>query len=242
MIRLESTQELARAADAFGDAAFAERLRRTARETAREIMDRFVQPDGLVLEALSGDYAPVDTLFGRFINPGHTLEDMWFVIHHASRENDPRTARRAAGVARAVCRVGWDAQYGGFPQFLDRSGRPPEGRVEPGLESHPMMVKLRALWDKKLWWTHSEALYALLLSYEVTREEWALEEYGRVHEYAFRTFPNPDRATGEWIQIRDRQGRPEDTVVALPVKDPMHILRAFLHTLGVLGRLESDGR
>jgi N-acylglucosamine 2-epimerase len=55
-----------------------------------------------------------------------------------------------------------------------------------------------------------------------------------MHEYTFSTFPNPDKSVGEWIQIRDRQGGPEQALVALPVKDPMHIIRAFLFAINVL--------
>ena len=35
----------------------------------------------------------------------------------------------------------------------------------------------------------------------------------------------------EWLQVRDRNGRPLDRVVALPVKDPFHIARALLLVL-----------
>lgn len=41
-------------------------------------------------------------------------------------------------------------------------------------------------------------------------------------------FPNTDKGIGEWIQIRDRFGQPEEKLVALPVKDPYHILRNML--------------
>jgi len=58
--------------------------------------------------------------------------------------------------------------------------------------------------------------------------------YGQAHEYVFRTFPNPDKAIGEWIQIRDRQGRPVEKTVALPVKDPFHILRNVLLIIELL--------
>ncbi|MBA7699205.1 hypothetical protein ES703_107895 [subsurface metagenome] len=42
---------------------------------------------------------------------------------------------------------------------------------------------------------------------------------------------------GEWIQIRNREGKPEDKVVALPVKDPYHITRAFMHLIKALERI-----
>ena len=41
-------------------------------------------------------------------------------------------------------------------------------------------------------------------------------------------FINPDRSIGEWIQILTREGRPQEKVVALPVKDPFHIIRNLL--------------
>jgi N-acylglucosamine 2-epimerase len=56
----------------------------------------------------------------------------------------------------------------------------------------------------------------------------------RVREYTLGTFPDPDGQ--EWIQIRSRDGRPLDEVVALPVKDPMHIARSLL----LVTALEAD--
>lgn len=238
---LEYCGELGRAAGRFGDAAFAEELARAARGFAAEIMDKFVQPDGLILEILDGNWQPTDTLLGRYVNPGHTLEDMWFVIHHALRVGDRRLVERAAEVARATCRAAWDAEFGGIPQFMDKSGGQPKGLVPPELEKSVMVGKVRTLWDKKLWWPHSEALYALLLIHEQTGQGWALDEYRRYHEYTFRTFPNPDRSVGEWIQIRDRRGAPEEAVVALPVKDPMHIARAYILIIECLKRLLGRG-
>ncbi|MGI9071817.1 MAG: AGE family epimerase/isomerase [Bryobacteraceae bacterium] len=35
-------------------------------------------------------------------------------------------------------------------------------------------------WDKKAWWPHTEALYALVLSYQLTGEQWCLEWYDKV--------------------------------------------------------------
>lgn len=67
---------------------------------------------------------------------------------------------------------------------------------------------------------------------------WAIQR-----TYTFDTFPNPDTEVGEWIQIRDRQGRPQNKVVALPVKDPFHVMRALILIVDLLDqhslRLES---
>jgi len=58
------------------------------------------------------------------------------------------------------------------------------------------------------------------------------ELYIKTHNYVFQTFPNHD--LGEWIQIRDRMGKPVEKVVALPVKDPYHIIRNFMLNLELL--------
>jgi N-acylglucosamine 2-epimerase len=243
MGRVENCKELARAADRFGDGDFASALRDRARQAMTDVMELFVQPDGVILEMVGEDYKPVDTLLGHYCNPGHTLEDMWFILQLAEELGDRDVIGRAAEVTKATCEKAWDHEVGGgIPQFMDReTGYRPEGKVPPGLEDAVMVQKLRTLWDKKLWWPHSEALYTLLLVYDLTAESWALDWYQKFHEYTFATFPNPDREVGEWIQIRDRAGQPEDAVVALPVKDPMHIVRAFQHAINTLERLVEKG-
>jgi len=52
-----------------------------------------------------------------------------------------------------------------------------------------------------------------------------------MHEYTFATFPEP---AGEWASIRNRDNTPIDKVVALPVKDPFHVPRAFMHIVRLL--------
>jgi N-acylglucosamine 2-epimerase len=166
---------------------------------------------------------------------------MWFILHQAMELGSCEIIARAAAVTRATCERAWDRECGGgIPQFMDRhTGRQPSGPIPPELAKAVMVWKVRNLWDKKLWWPHSEALYTLLLVHELTGEGWAMDWYRRFHEYTFKTFPNPDRRVGEWIQIRDRRGRPESAVVALPVKDPMHIARAFQHAINCLQRLSA---
>lgn len=237
---VEEAGELARAAERFNDP-YAADLKALAGQCQRELLDHFIRPEGLMLERLSPDYEELDTLYGRYVNPGHTLECMWFMIHQALRTGERDAIPRLAEVTRTTCRAAWDAAFGGgIPQFMDRDGGQPKGPLPPELRDHPMIVKLLTLWDKKLWWPHSEALYTLLLVHELTGETWPLDEYRRFHDYSFKTFPHPDPKVGEWIQIRNRRGEPEQAVVALPVKDPMHIVRAFLLIIKTLKRLTGE--
>ena len=75
---------------------------------------------------------------------------------------------------------------------------------------------------------HSETLYASLLFHAVTGDDKFMEIHDKVLDYVEKHFINPDRKTGEWIQILTREGLPQDKVVALPVKDPFHITRNLL--------------
>lgn len=77
-------------------------------------------------------------------------------------------------------------------------------------------------------------LYALMLAYELSGDADICGLYEKAHRYTFATFPHSDPVVGEWIQIRDRYGRPSDKVVALPVKDPFHILRNFFMAVELL--------
>jgi len=237
---LELAQELADVAVFFRDPA-AFRLAETARSSMHETLDVYVRPkERTLLEYVRMDGTPAwDEMLGSCCNPGHSLEDAWFIMHFAARVGDRAAIQAAADVVRWMTDRYWDAPFGGLPQFQHAQGGEPRGSVPPGNAADHMVVELRENWSNKLWWVHSEALYALILSFEHTRDQWFLDTYWKYHEYVFTTFPQPDPAIGEWIQIRDRAGRPEDKVVALPVKDPYHITRAFMHLLKSLQRINA---
>jgi len=234
MIMLNVSEELAEAMGALGDPARVD-VGRRADGYLREIMDHFVADD-LVHETIDTDNHIVpDTLLGRYVNPGHTLEDMWFVMHQALTRDDQDTIERAARIILRTLEVGWDQEHGGLCLFVDQEGGPPRGSTA-GLQDHPMVLKVENDWSDKLWWPHVEGLYATLLAFSQTGNRRLLEGYQRIRTYTFDTFPNPDTEVGEWIQIRDRQGRPQDKVVALPVKDPFHIIRALILIVELLGQ------
>ena len=121
--------------------------------------------------------------------------------------------------------------YGGLFRFVHKDGGKPRG-TEEGSTLEKLIIDT---WDMKLWWPHSEALYTTLLLYDITGKiKWA-NTYAKMEDYVFATFPNYDKTIGEWIQIRNRQGEPMEKVVALPVKDPFHIIRNFILIIRLLG-------
>ena len=138
----------------------------------RLVMDRFVRPQRRVLlEFLTRDYEELPGSEGTFVNPGHAIESMWFVMHWAQHRGDTETIARASEVLRWHLEAGWDREYGGIFLGIDAAG---------GIPFLPHS-------DKKMWWPHTEALYALLLAHRLTGESWCVEWYF----YSGREFCNP---------------------------------------------------
>jgi N-acylglucosamine 2-epimerase len=209
MIMTELSSELAQTA---GDA----NIERLADEYARRVM-RHVRPERrLLLEFLTSEYEELPPPEGTYVMPGHAIESMWFILHLARRRGDHDLIRSAAEVIRRHLEAGWDPECGGIFLGIDAEGRPP-------FLPHA---------DKKIWWPHTEALYALLLAHRLTGEAWCLDWYERVERWSFDHFPI--EGGGEWRQRLDRQGKPSSEVVALPVKDPFHLPRAAILILQLL--------
>ena len=191
-------------------------------EHANQVMTVFLRPEHKRLyEFVALDDSLMDTPPGQAVNPGHAIESMWFMIHIFQYHKDQERVRQAIDAIKWHLELGWDEPYGGILLARD-----PEGSFWADK------------WDTKLWWPHTEALYALLLAYSITHEDWCLEWFERVHNYAFSHFPVPKY--GEWIQNLDRQGNKMSATVALPVKDPFHLSRALIHSIGILGSLAED--
>jgi N-acylglucosamine 2-epimerase len=187
---------------------------------ANQVMDVYRRPEQKrVYEFVKLDGSPFNAPGGRLTVPGHAIESMWFMIHIFQRRGDAERVQQAIECIRWHLELGWDQEYGGIVRAIDPEGMPP----------------WNALTDGKIWWVHSETLYALLLAYSISREPWCLEWFQRVHDYSFSHFPVPQ--FGEWIQNLDRQGNPTKAIAALPVKDPFHLARALIYSIGVLEQL-----
>ncbi len=187
---------------------------------AIEVMDAFRRPDRkLLYEFVRLDGSLIDTPQGRSIVPGHAIESMWFMIHIFQRQADEARLRQAIETIKWHVEIGWDDEYGGIVHALDADGETPWWRFA----------------DAKLWWPHTETLYALLLAYQISREQWCLDWFERVHNYTFSHYPVA--GCGEWTQKLDRKGHKFSDTVALPVKDPFHLPRALIYCIEVLERL-----
>ena len=192
-----------------------------AGELSDEVFRHFYRPDrDLLLERIAADSSEYPPPEGTAVVPGHVIEDMWFQIHIARGRGDRSRIGEACRIIRRHLEVGWDDEYGGLFLAVDA-----DGRDEVGWKFA----------DTKLWWPHTEALYATLLAYEQAGEDWALDWHERVRQYSFAHYPVAGH--GEWTQRLDRRGQAITEVVALPVKDPFHLPRALIYCIDALERM-----
>lgn len=210
--------ELARAT---GD----KKIRAAADHHHQRVMNVFLRPQrGVILEWLDSKDQEFPAPTGTVVLPGHGIESLWFQIQIERECNGHGVKERAIPAIRRALEIGWDAEFGGLFYAVDADGRPDV--AWPFAET-------------KLWWPHTEALYATLLAYECSREPWCLEWHERLREYSYAHFPV--QGHGEWRQKCDRQGRPITTVVALPVKDPFHLPRMLILSVELVDRLIAAG-
>lgn len=229
MILCNTAFELYRAALVL-DKEYSQSLLTDITSFSDEVLNNFVDEDNCLHEIITKDNKFFDKILGQHMNPGHTIEDVWFHLDAASLTN--RNKEKIFNIALKALDKGWDSEFGGLLHFCSMTGGKPFGDAE-GVESEPMTKQLSG-WSDKLWWIHSEALYTSLRCFFESQNPAFASWYQKLHSYTFSTFPNPNKEVGEWIQIRQRDGSPQEKVVALPVKDPFHIIRNFILILELL--------
>ena len=132
----------------------------------------------------------------------------------------------------ALCELGWDPEHGGLLRYTDSRGPTRPTGTHSGTPYEELVLNT---WSTKLWWVHSEAAATTAIAAHQYGHPGADQWFQRIWEYTVGTFPGGE-AGAEWIQIRDRTGAPMDQVVALPVKDPFHIIRNLMQLI----ELEED--
>ena len=231
MILDNTARELLRAAEVF-DAEYAGRLKKDMEGFAADILMNFTDEDQVVHEVITAEDEMFPQILGQHQNPGHTIEDVWFLLDAATICEKPAWKKQIFRIAKKALHNGWDEEYGGLLHFCAVDGGEPYGD-DTGVADEPMTKQL-AGWGDKLWWIHSEALYSTLRCYMESGDEEFLQWHDKVFDYTYRTFPNRDPEIREWKQIRMRSGEAQEKVVALPVKDPFHIIRNMILILEML--------
>lgn len=150
----------------------------------------FIRPElgGIVVENIGADGQLVDSMDGRHMNPGHSIESMWFLMDLGKRLNRPDLIEKAKDTALLMADYGWDKEFGGIFYFMDLKGYPTQE-----LE-----------WDQKLWWVHIETLITMIKGYQLTGDERCLQWFNRVHDYVWTHFKDPEYP--EWFGYLNRRG------------------------------------
>jgi len=164
----------------------------------------------------------LDSSEGRCVNPGHSIEVAWFMMHEGMRRNDSRLIDDALEILDWSLELGWDKKYGGILYFVDIENKPP----------------LQLEWDMKLWWPHTEALYATLLAYHLTGKNKYLNSYERIHKWTFKHFPDP--RYGEWFAYLHRDGTLASGIKGSLWKGPFHLSRVLLQLMQLLDKMRES--
>lgn len=175
-----------------------------------------------VLENVELDGRILDNPTGRTINPGHSIENSWFLMNQAVDAGDEVLLEKALNILRWSLEIGWDKEQGGIYYFRDLYGRPCEQ-----LEH-----------DMKLWWVHNEALIATLMALNLTGDTYYEEWYEKLHEYVFSHFP--DTTYGEWYGYLHRDGTVSHEQKGSLWKGPYHLPRALMLCEKILAAMEKD--
>ncbi len=150
---------------------------------------------------------------GRIFNPGHSVEVAWFLLHMLEFFPNAAHQKLALDALEGSMEFGWDKEYGGLFYFMDVENKP--------------TLQLES--SMKLWWPHTEAIYALVLAYQLTREQKWLTWLDKVVDYSYKHFADPEY--GEWFGYCDRRGNLTHTCKGGNYKGCFHVPRALLFSI-----------
>jgi N-acylglucosamine 2-epimerase len=150
---------------------------------------------------------------GRIFNPGHSVEVAWFLLHMLEFFPNAAHQKLALDALEGSMEFGWDKEFGGLFYFMDVENKP--------------TLQLES--SMKLWWPHTEAIYALVLAYQLTREQKWLTWLDKVVDYSYKHFADPEY--GEWFGYCDRQGNLTHTCKGGNYKGCFHVPRALLFSI-----------
>ncbi|CEO41529.1 N-acylglucosamine 2-epimerase [Photobacterium kishitanii] len=235
MIVLGITNELLRYAIKYNHSSLTH-LKFACTHSLNRIFSDFHHPKSLMPFEMRTSKMNQHTLLASHVTPGHTLENMWFCIQAAQLLGTLESyLPRIITITKQMWAIGWDKEHAGLFRYTSRLGSKPSGSLL-GNDRYENLVL--DTWDTKIWWVHSEALYTLLLTYQLSGDKTLLSMYQQTEAYVLATFPNDE--FGEWTQIRNRFGQPLNKVIALPVKDPFHIMRNLQLIVQLLGIKEEN--
>ena len=187
-----------------------------------EIERWFVKPDRqVVMENVGMGGEVLNHFDGRILNPGHSIEAAWFIMHEGMLRANQQYIKLGAIMLDWMWQRGWDTEYGGLFYFRDVNGKP-----------------VQEYWhDMKFWWPHCEAIIATLLAWKLTGNDKYAQMHRDVHDWSFHHFP--DHEHGEWFGWVHRDGRVSSPLKGSMWKGPFHLPRMLWYCWKLLEEKES---
>ena len=215
MIVLATTQQLRKNGD---DPLY----RRLADHCLNEVFAHFLHPEvKALLETVGPNGERLDSPEGRCVNPGHAIETAWFIMEEGRYRKDRTLIDRACTILDWSLDWGWDREFGGLLYFVDVEGKPCDQYEH----------------DMKLWWPHTEALYACLLAHHLTGKRKYEAWYDRLHAWAYAHFPDPEY--GDWFKYLHRDGTVSSRVKGNRWAGPFHLPRMQLYCWKLLEEMKA---
>lgn len=203
MILIDTAQNIRRAIGA-------EELDARIAASIEEIRRDFMHPEfKALLETVAPDGSFIDSLAGRTINPGHSLETGWFLLEESRYRGwkDTDLTQMGLTVIDWSWEWGWDKQYGGITYFRDCKNRPQQ-----------------EYWhDMKFWWPQNEAVLAALYGYLASGDAKYIDMHRMIDTYQFDKLK--DKEYGEWFGYLHRDGSLSQPAKGNLYKGPFHIPR-----------------
>jgi len=203
---VEGSLDAAQAAEnkaAFQDAL---KLARLHYDKERRVFVENVPASGVI------DYSTPD---GRFFNPGHSVEVAWFLLRVVEVVPDSEAEGIALKALLGSLEAGWDTEHGGIFYMQDILGKP--------------LLDATVVSEGKLWWPHTEAIYACMLAFARTKDQAYLDWLVKVHDYSYKTFV--DKEHGEWFGYCNRDGSLARSCKGGNYKGCFHVPRGLLFSI-----------
>lgn len=183
-------------------------------ESIEELQKDFIHPEfSCILETVGHNGEFIDSIAGRTINPGHSIETAWFIMKESMyRGNDKELSSLGLKILDWSWEWGWDKANGGISYFKDCKDLPPQDYWH----------------DMKFWWPQCEAIIATLMAYKITGDIKYLQMHKQINDYAFSHFPDPD--FGEWVGYLHNDGTVSQYAKGNIFKGPFHIPRMLMQS------------
>ena len=212
-------------------------LDRQITESVERLVKYFIHPEfKALLETVGPNGEFIDTLAGRTINPGHSIETAWFLLDVAVARKDETLKKTALQILDWSWAWGWDgvenqsskdgragrprpAGYGGIISFRDCRGLPPQTYEQ----------------DMKFWWPQCEAIIATAYAYKLTGDKKYQKWHRLVSTWAWKHLK--DRRYPEWFGYLHRDGTVAQPAKGNLFKGPFHIPRMLVKSMEICGGL-----